>query len=48
MDLWQLIFAVVALILLLLAAFGVDSRRVALFPLGMAFWLLAVVFVPLF
>lgn len=48
MDLWRLVFAIIALILLVLAAFGVDSRRLGLFPLGMAFWLLAVVFVPLF
>lgn len=47
MNVIQLICAIVALILLILAAFGIDSRRVALFPLGMAFWLLAVVFVPL-
>lgn len=48
MDVLRLIFAVLALILLVLAALGVDGRRVALFPLGMAFWLLAVVFAPFF
>jgi|1185.fasta_scaffold655547_1 hypothetical protein len=47
MNVIQLICAIIALILLILAAFGIDSRRVGLFPLGMAFWLLAVVFVPL-
>jgi hypothetical protein len=47
MNLWQLVFAIIAAILLILAALGVDSRRVGLFPLGMFFWLLAVVFVPM-
>jgi hypothetical protein len=42
-----LLFYVAALILLLLAAFGMTFRRVAFGWAGLACWLVAAVFVPL-
>lgn len=48
MSVLRLILAIFALVFLLLAAAGINFRRVATFPLGMACWLLVVVFWPLF
>lgn len=47
MNVFRLILAVFALVFLILAAAGVRFRRVDPFPLGMACWLLVVVFWPL-
>jgi hypothetical protein len=39
-----MLLMIVAIVCLFLASFGVGAGRVSLFPLGMAFWAVAVVF----